>query len=88
MCGRPGRTHAVLVPASAALAEFFKPGIVFQDRNGDDAIDFVNARIVLAEQPTAAEIAAAADVAARLGFETSAMNIPCPWRRRQSLTAA
>src|SRR5262245_27011829 len=73
--GAVGRTQSS-GSSPAALSEFFKPGVVFQDRNGDEAIDFVNARIVLAESPTAAELAAAADVAARLGFETSAMNIP------------
>jgi hypothetical protein len=62
--------------AALALSEFFKPGVVFQDRNNDGAVDFVNARIVLAEQPTAGDMAAAASVAARLGYETSAMNLP------------
>src|SRR5262245_4685137 len=73
--GAVGRTQS---PASsaAALSEFFKPGVVFQDRNNDGAVDFVNARIALAERPTAGEMAAAASVAARLGYETSAMNIP------------
>src|SRR5262249_41227761 len=70
-----GRT-APADTAAASLSEFFAPGIVFQDRNGDGAIDFVDARLVLAEQPSSAELAAAADVAARLGFETSAMDIP------------
>jgi zinc carboxypeptidase len=73
--GAVGRTQSS-ASSSAALADFFKPGVVFQDRNGDDAIDFVNARIVLAENPTPGEVAAAADVAARLGFETSAMDLP------------
>jgi hypothetical protein len=63
-------------PIPAALSDFFKPGTVLQDRNGDGAIDFVDARIVLAEQPSPAELAAASDIAARLGFETSAMNLP------------
>src|SRR5258707_3826103 len=63
-------------PIPAALSAFFKPGTVLQDRNGDGAIDFVDARIVLAEQPSPAELAAASDIAARLGFETSAMNLP------------
>src|SRR5206468_6289190 len=61
---------------AVSLSEFFKPGVVFQDRNGDGAVDFVNARIVLPENPTASELSAAADVAARLGFETSAMDLP------------
>src|SRR4029077_2376322 len=60
----------------ASLADFFTPGAVFQDRNGDGVIDFVDARLVVAEHPSSADLAAAADVAARLGFETSAMNLP------------
>jgi hypothetical protein len=71
--GQP-RADATLAPIP--LSDFFKTGIVFQDRNGDGAIDFVDARIVLPEQPSAGELAAASDVAARLGFETSAMNLP------------
>ena len=74
-----GAVH-VAEPAgpAAALSDFFKPGTVFQDRNGDGVVDFVSAQIVLGDKPTAGEIAAAADVAARLGFETTAMNIPVP----------
>src|SRR5471030_896564 len=63
-------------PLPVSLADFFKPGLVWQDRNGDGAIDFVDARIVLPEQPSSGELAAASDVAARLGYETSAMNLP------------
>ncbi|HEV8345925.1 MAG TPA: M14 family metallopeptidase [Vicinamibacterales bacterium] len=73
--GAVGRTQSS-VASAAALADFFKPGVVFQDRNNDGAVDFVNARIVMAQDPTSGELAAAATVAARLGFETSAMNIP------------
>jgi hypothetical protein len=64
--------------AAASLSDFFKPGVVFQDRNGDGVVDFVDARVALPEKPAAAEVAAAADVAARLGFETTAMNLPLP----------
>src|SRR5262245_61828958 len=63
-------------PARPDISAFFKPGVVFQDRNGDGVVDFVDARVALAESPTAGELAAAADVAARLGFETSAMDLP------------
>ncbi|HEY7286664.1 MAG TPA: M14 family metallopeptidase [Vicinamibacterales bacterium] len=62
----------------ATLSDFFKPGIVFQDRNGDGAVDFVAARIALADRPTPGETVAAASVAARLGHETSAMTLPVP----------
>src|SRR6185295_16987864 len=73
--GAIGRT-APAETSAASLAELFKPGVMLQDRNGDGAIDFVDARIVLAGRPEAAEIAAATNIAARLGFETSAMDIP------------
>src|SRR6266851_3206594 len=63
-------------PAPAALSDFFKPGIVLQDRNADGVIDFVDVRVVLAPRPSAGELSAAADLAARLGFETSAMTLP------------
>jgi len=39
-------------------------------------VDFVDARLVLGEAPEAADVVAAANVAARLGFETSAMDLP------------
>src|SRR4051812_10044349 len=75
MCaGAVGRTQPSSAPSS--LSELFKPGIIFQDRNGDGVVDFVDARVALPENPTAGELAAAADVAARLGFETTAMNLP------------
>ena len=62
--------------APASLSDFFTPGVVFQDRNGDGTIDFVDVRIVVPEQPSSAELAAAADIGGRLGYETSAMNLP------------
>ncbi|MBW8867841.1 MAG: hypothetical protein JF610_11025, partial [Acidobacteria bacterium] len=64
------------VVAPASLSAFFKPGVAFQDRNGDGVVDFVDARIVLPERPSATDVAAAANVAARLGYETTAMNLP------------
>jgi zinc carboxypeptidase len=82
--GAPGRTQPS-TPTRAALSEFFKPGVVFQDRNGDGAIDFVNARVALSDHPSSGELAAAADVAARLGFETSAMDLPLRPARAESV---
>jgi hypothetical protein len=57
------------------LRNVFAPGYILQDRNGDDVIDFVNAKIVLPASPTAAEVAAASNIAARLGYETPATNL-------------
>ncbi len=58
------------------LATLFAPGGILQDRNGDGVVDFVNARLVLGEKPDVGDVSAAADLAARLGFETMAMNLP------------
>ena len=71
-----GYTAPADVVAPASLSTFFKPGAAFQDRNGDGVVDFVDARIVLPERPSASDVAAAANVAARLGYETTAMNLP------------
>ena len=58
------------------LETVFDRGAVFQDRNGDEVTDFVSARFVLGESPTASDVAAAANVAARFGFETMALDLP------------
>ena len=31
---------------NVSLSDFFKAGVVFQDRNGDGVVDFVNAQLV------------------------------------------
>ena len=58
------------------LISLFSTGLIFQDRNDDQVIDFVNASLILGAQPSDSDIVAASDVAARLGFETMAMDIP------------
>ena len=50
--------------------------LLFEDRSGDEVIDFVKGNIRLGENATGAEIAAASDVAARLGYETLSMDLP------------
>jgi len=60
------------------LEDLFSPGFLIEDRNGDGFADFVPARIDLGDSPSLAAVAAAADVAARLGFETMAMDLPLP----------
>jgi hypothetical protein len=58
------------------LSALWKTGGVLQDRNGDGVVDFVDARLVLGDPPGEDDVAAAGDIAARLGFETSAMTLP------------
>ncbi len=61
------------------LSEILSPGgRVLRDRNGDGAVDFVDAQIVLGDKPAAADVAAAANIAARFGFEAAELNLPLP----------
>ncbi len=75
-------SRGAIVPTAAApqpqpdLLTIFDRGAIFQDRNGDGVVDFVDARIVVGDRATAGDVAAAATIAARLGFETMAMNLP------------
>jgi len=63
---------AVLAAAPAAaqpesLATLYALGGAVSDTNGDGVADRLNARVVLPGSPSAAEVAIAADLAARLG---------------------
>jgi len=65
------------VPASVpGLADTFALGRFVEDRSGDGWADSVSARLVLGQAPSASVVAAAADIAGRLGLETMAMNLP------------
>src|SRR5512142_151790 len=52
-----------------------KLGIV-RDTNGDGLADTVAARVIVPADPTADDLEAAANIAARLSFETTAMTLP------------
>ena len=68
-------------PAAAqpeSLAALYALGGAVSDTNGDGVADRLNARVVLSGSPSAAEVAIAADLAARLGFETLALDLPMP----------
>ena len=68
-------------PAAAqpeSLAALYALGGAVSDTNGDGVADRLNARVVLPGSPSAAEVAIAADLAARLGFETLALDLPMP----------
>jgi len=58
------------------LATLFDLGRLVLDTNGDSVPDAVNATLVLGASPSATEQVAAAEIAARLGFETMAMDLP------------
>ena len=62
--------------ANIDLATLYDLGNLVIDTNEDSVPDLVNASLVLGESPTTVETAAAAEISARLGFETMAMDLP------------
>jgi hypothetical protein len=76
MLGLPGTAWSQdAARPPAGLSRVLEPGWLIEDRNGDDVVDFVLARIVLPFAPGEADVVAAANVAARLGYETSALDL-------------
>ncbi len=63
-------------PPPLDLATLFDFGHLLLDENGDSVPDRLGATLVLAPEPTTAERVAAAEIAARLGFETMALDLP------------
>jgi hypothetical protein len=62
--------------ASTHLADPFAAGWMVTDTNGDGIVDFVAGKVVVPDHPTAAQNAAAADIAARIGFATTGFTPP------------
>ncbi len=60
----------------ARVADPFAIGWMLEDTNGDGIADYIAGRIVVPAQPTAAENAAAANLAARLGYGTTGLTPP------------
>ena len=58
------------------LEHAFEKGWMLVDTNGDDIADFLRGHVIVPAQPTAAENAAAANLAARLGYETTGLTMP------------
>ncbi len=70
-----------LVPAAFAPAQpaaLLDPGGMVEDGNGDGVPDRLRARVMLAPGASAAEVAVGAEIMARLGFETLALDLPLP----------
>ncbi|MYC51475.1 MAG: hypothetical protein F4X47_04060, partial [Gammaproteobacteria bacterium] len=73
---RAGLAQAPDASVPGDLTTLFEIGGLVLDTNGDEVPDFVNASLVTGETPTLAETRAAAEIAARLGFETMALDLP------------
>lgn len=63
-------------PSSSHLTDPFAMGWMVADTNGDGIADFVAGKIVVPDDPSAPENAAAADLAARVGFATTGFTPP------------
>jgi hypothetical protein len=57
------------------LRDLFGRGFLVDDGNGDDVVDIVLGRVLLPAAPHPAEVVAAANLAARLGWETTATDL-------------
>ena len=63
-------------PPPFHLATLFDLGHLLLDENGDGVPDRLGASIILPPDPTDTERAAAAEITARLGFETMSLDLP------------
>src|SRR6202035_3801200 len=70
------RPTAPAANAVVSVADAFATGWMLVDTNGDGIADFVNGKIVVPARPNATENAAAANLAARLGFGTTGLTLP------------
>ncbi len=62
--------------SESAIENAFQKGLIVQDTNGDHIADVVCGRVIVPASSTAAENTSAANLAARLGYETSALTLP------------
>ncbi len=76
LTAQPPTAQTPATPPPFHLATLFDLGHLLLDENGDGVPDRLGASIVLPPDPTDAERAAAAEIAARLGFETMSLDLP------------
>jgi hypothetical protein len=64
-------------PAPESVIEnAFQLGVILKDTNGDKIADVLCGHVIVPDKPAEAENVAAANLAARLGFETTALTLP------------
>jgi hypothetical protein len=72
--------------ATDRVADPFATGWMLTDTNGDGIADFIAGKVVVPDNPSAAENAAAANVAARLGYGTTGLTPPVVVTNAQNRT--
>ena len=79
--GSIGKSAAAQRVEVTGLASIYSlAGGAVRDTNGDGLADSVAARVIVAADPAVEDIQAAANIAGRLGFETTALSLPIVWR--------
>jgi hypothetical protein len=73
--GQPA-PQAKPAPPASPLENAFQKGWMLVDTNGDGIANFLRGHVVVPANPTEAENAAAANLAARLGYGTSGLTLP------------
>src|SRR6266511_5425176 len=63
-----------------SLASLIGPKSLTRDSNGDGLPDVVAARVIVPADATLADVEAATNLAARLGYETTALTLPLVFR--------
>ena len=71
-----GQANSPQAPPSSSLEDVFRIGLMVQDTNGDKIADAVCGHVIVPSASGVADNASAANVAARLGYETSALTLP------------
>jgi hypothetical protein len=75
-CAFAFQTPPAAVAPVDRVADPFATGWMLVDTNGDGIADFISGKVVVPAHPTAAENAAAADIAAHLGFASTGLTMP------------
>ena len=70
------RPTAPAANSAVSIADAFATGWMLTDTNADGIADFVNGKIIVPARPSAAENAAAANLAGRVGFGTTGLTLP------------
>jgi len=76
LLGRPIVLYGQQAKPETSIENIFQIGLMAQDTNGDQIADAICGHVIVPKSPSAAENTAAANLAARLGYETSALTLP------------
>ncbi len=74
------RVAPAAAPSAGLRSTFSLGGGALKDTNGDGLVDGVAARVILAADASAEDVQVATNLAARLGYETTALTLPLALR--------